>query len=64
MTPDNKPKHPDAEYRVPDTRPGCDQEAHRARSIANQPNHLKHHEKGYKEFENSMTEGYDSEKEA
>jgi hypothetical protein len=57
-----KPKHPDAEYKVPD-RPGCDQEQHAARSAYHSPNHLKRHEKGFKEWQDSMTEGYDNLKE-
>lgn len=54
-----KPKHPDAVYKLPTEPCGCEHPDHKARSIANQPNHLKRHERGYKEYENGFYENYD-----
>ena len=48
-----------AVYKKPDEKRGCDKPDHFARSTANQPNHAKHHEKGYKQVYDASYEGYD-----
>ena len=55
-----QPKHPNA--KIPDECPGCDKEQHKQRSAFWQPNHLKHHEKGYKAFEDASYGGFRDDK--
>ena len=47
-----------AVYKKPDEKRGCDKFDHLNRSTAHQPNHAKHHEKGYHEYEDASYEGY------